>query len=389
MPTPTVADVVAALDRLYDPRWAEAWDAVGLVLGDPQAPVRRVLLAIDPVDAVVDEAVGWGADLVLTHHPLFLRGVHGFPATSPKGRRAHRLVTAGIALHTAHTNADVADPGVSDALAAALGVTDTAPLRAAPVDPLDKVVVFVPHADAEAVLDAMAAQGAGRLGAYSRCAWTSAGVGTFRPEDGARPAIGTVGVVERVDETRVEMVMARDRRTAVVAALLAAHPYEVPAFDVFELAAWPGSRGLGRVGELAGPVRFADFVDRVAAALPATPAGVRAAGDPDRLVRRVAVSGGAGDDLFGDVRAAQADAFVTADLRHHPAAEALEQGRPMLVDAGHWASEWPWLADAARRLLGELAAHGTTVETRVSRIITDPWTRHAMAPQHHPSMQDR
>jgi putative NIF3 family GTP cyclohydrolase 1 type 2 len=124
---PTIGDVVAAMDRLYDPARAESWDAVGMVCGEPDAVVRRVLFAVDPVTAIAEEAVAWGADLVVTHHPLFLRPVHGVAATSPKGRLVHRLIGAGIALHTAHTNADSADPGVSDALAVAIGLGGSVP----------------------------------------------------------------------------------------------------------------------------------------------------------------------------------------------------------------------------------------------------------------------
>jgi dinuclear metal center YbgI/SA1388 family protein len=369
----TLADVVGALDRLYDPRWAADWDAVGLVTGDPDQQVRRVLLAVDPVQAVVDEAVTWGADLLVTHHPLLLRPVHSVAATDPKGRAVTALVRAGVALHVAHTNADVADPGVSDALAEALGLTDLRPLQPAAADPLDKLVTFVPEADAERVVDALAAAGAGRLGDYERCAFTSAGTGTFTPLAGADPAIGRVGQREQVAETRIEMVLARHRRTAVVAALRAAHPYEEPAFDLLQLVAQPGRRGPGRVGSWPAEGTLRDLAGHVAAALPATPHGVRVAGDLDRPVRTVAVLGGAGDDMFEAVRACSADAYVTSDLRHHPASEALAHGFPGLVDVSHWAGEWPWLADCARLLGDGLGARAVTVETRVSALVTDPW----------------
>jgi putative NIF3 family GTP cyclohydrolase 1 type 2 len=159
----------------------------------------------------------------------------------------------------------------------------------------------------------------------------------------------------------------------VVTALRSAHPYEEPAFDLVGLVALAGDRGLGRVGTWALGGTLADFAGQVAAALPATAAGVRVGGDPDRLVRTVAVCGGAGDDLFAEVRAAGVDAYVTADLRHHPASEALEHGGPGLVDVSHWASEWPWLADCARLLRDGLGARADTVETRVSTLVTDPW----------------
>jgi dinuclear metal center YbgI/SA1388 family protein len=373
---PTVADVVSMLDRLYDPARAESWDAVGLVCGDPDVEVRRILFAVDPVGVVAEEAVTWGADLLVTHHPLYLRPVHGVAATTPKGRLVHRLVGAGIALHVVHTNADSADPGVSDALAWALGLGDLHPLDPQPFEAVDKLVVFVPEPDADRLIDALAAAGAGTIGPYQRCAWTTSGIGTFRPGPEADPAIGSVGTIERVAETRVEMVLPRAARSAVIAALEGAHSYEEPAYDIYELAQRLGTTGIGRIGSLARPESLETFVERVARALPATAAGVRGAGDPDTPVRTVAVCGGAGDSLLDAVRGSGVDAYVTADLRHHPTAEVHEHGSPALVDVAHWASEWPWLADAAHRLEETLAAVGTTVVTRVSMLPTDPWTLH-------------
>ncbi|MFF0246313.1 Nif3-like dinuclear metal center hexameric protein [Streptosporangium sandarakinum] len=268
---PTLADVVDELESTYDPRWAESWDAVGLVCGDPAAPVRRILFAVDPVPVVAEEALAWGADLIVTHHPLYLRGTTSVAVTTFKGRLVHTLIRNDIALFAAHTNADVADPGVSDALARAVGLTG-------PLTPL------VPAAD--------------------------------------------------------------DPR-----------------------------RGLGRIGSPPAPVTLREFARQAARGLPATAGGLRIAGDPDREVRRVAVSGGAGDSLLGAARAAGVDVFLTADLRHHPASEFTEEpGGPALIDAAHWATEWPWLADAARRLASGLAAKGNTVETRVSETVTDAWT---------------
>ncbi|WP_456817884.1 Nif3-like dinuclear metal center hexameric protein [Cellulomonas sp. URHB0016] len=394
MSAPRLADVVQLLDRRYPPRTAESWDAVGLVAGDPDQDVERVLFAVDPVAAVVDEAVEWGADLLVTHHPLLLRPVHSIAATTFKGALLHKLVRSGVALHTAHTNADAAEGGVADALAEAVGLLDTVPLQAAPAETLDKHVVFVPVADAERLVDALAAAGAGRLGEYARCAWTSTGEGTFTPGPGATPSIGRPGEVTRVVEARVEMVAPRRSRAAVIAAMRAAHPYEEPAFDVLELGSWPGGTGIGRVGRLATPTTLAAFAAAVAAAVPATEQGVRFAGPPDGVVERVAVVGGSGDSLFDEVRSAGVDVYVTADVRHHPASELRERaefeardGRsaPYLVDLAHFASEWPWLARAARTLETDVAGTGATVETRVSTLRTDPWTGRAASPEPMPT----
>lgn len=267
----TVGDVIAALDAAYPRELAESWDAVGLVCGDPAEPVERALVCVDVVDETVTEALELGAQLIVAHHPLLLRGVHGVPADSSKGRVVHRLIRSGVALFSAHTNADSANPGVSDALAAAIGLTVERPLA--------------PHAD--------------------------------NPET-----------------------------------------------------------GLGRIGVLTEPEPFAAFVDRVSKALPATVPGVSGAGDPDRLIRTVAVSGGSGDSFLSAAAGAGVDAYVTADLRHHPASEHVEAVTvsaglpPALVSVTHWASEWPWCEQAAG-VIG--AVNAGTVEVHVSHRCTDPW----------------
>ena len=262
-------EVLAALDARYDPALAESWDAVGLVCGDPDQPVRRVVFAVDPIAAVVDDVLAAGAELLVTHPPLLLTPVHGVPADDPKGRLVHRLIRGNSGLFVAHTNADRApEHGVNDALAAVLGLRDAVPLEPADDDP---------------------------------------------------------------------------------------------------------RAGLGRVGELEQPVTLREFAARAAAALPATVSGVRAAGDPDRVVRRVAVCGGSGGSLTGAAAAAGADVFLTSDLKHHPVSEQLESSGPALCDVGHFASEWPWLPVAADVLHRDLSGR---VEVAVSRRRTDPWTWH-------------
>lgn len=290
----SLAQIISALEGRYPPATAEPWDAVGLVCGDPAAPVRRILWAVDPVDQVVDEAIAREVDLVVTHHPLFLSGVHSVAADTSKGRAVHRLISAGIALYCAHTNADVADPGVSDALAAALGVQGTRPVIPSPDSAIDTLTVMVP-------------------------------------------------------------------------------PHDAPAYELHERVALPSGTGLGRIGEIAQPATLADFAAHVASALPPTHHGVRVSGDLGRSVRRVAVCGGAGDSLLGAATALGADVLVTADLKHHRALEHREDGGCAIIDVSHWASEWPWLAQAAGLLAEDLAQEGATVESIVSTQPTDPW----------------
>lgn len=377
---PTVADLRRVLDEWFDPAWAEDWDAVGLVCGDPDEPVDRVLLAVDAVPQTVEQALSAGAQLLVTHHPLLLTGVHGVPSDDPKGALVHRMIRGGLAHLVAHTNADVADPGVSDALADRLGVRGVVPIQPHPDPAPDKLVVFVPSTHAISLIDALAAAGAGHIGDYDRCAWSAAGTGTFRPLAGAHPAIGTVGETETLEETRVEMVVPPGLRAAVVAAMRAAHPYEEPAFDLLLQAPHPTGRGTGRVGELDREMTLREFTGHAAAVLPATAWGVRAAGDPDRRVRTVAVCGGSGGGYAAAARRLGADVLLTADLKHHPVSEEVaerggieEAATIAFVDAAHWATEAPWLDAVAARLCERF---GTSVEVTVSTRVTDPWTLH-------------
>lgn len=366
----TVGDVIAVLDAAYPPRLAEPWDSVGLVCGDPADPARRVLVCVDVTDDVVDAALGGDVGMIVAHHPLLLRGVDSVAADTPKGRVLHRLIRSGVALFAAHTNADSARPGVSDALADVLGVIDTVPIDPKPVPAMDKWVVMVPEGNTEQVTEAMFAAGAGAIGDYRDCAWWVVGTGQFEAQDDANPTIGDIGERTRVDEARVEMVATRTARHAVLAALRAAHPYEEPAFDILELADQPGDTGLGRIGSLPEPTTVREFAARAADRL-GGPWGVRAAGHPDRSVTTVAVCGGAGDSLLDSVRALGVDLYLTGDLRHHPADEALRAGGPALVDAGHWATEFPWCAQVA-----ELLATDPGVPVEIYSSPTDPFAVH-------------
>ncbi|QLL05580.1 Nif3-like dinuclear metal center hexameric protein [Mycobacterium vicinigordonae] len=364
-----LADVISVLDEAYPPQLAEAWDSVGLVCGDPDDAIESVTVAVDATPAVVDQVPGGG--LLLAHHPLLLRGVDTVAASTPKGALIHRLIRSGRSLFTAHTNADSAVPGVSDALAHALGLTVEAVLNRSPATTdLDKWVIYVPQQNADAVREAVFAAGAGQIGDYSHCSWSVTGIGQFLALDGANPAIGSIGTVERVTEDRVEVVAPAHSRAAVLAAMRRAHHYEEPAFDVFTMAALPADTGLGRIGTLSQPETLREFVARVGAALPPTSWGVRAAGDPDQSVSRVAVCGGAGDSLLDAVATAGVQAYVTSDLRHHPADEHVRASQVALVDVAHWASEFPWCAQAAGMLRSRF---GGSLRVGISTLRTDPW----------------
>lgn len=370
--TVRLADIIDVLDAAYPPGLAQGWDSVGLVCGDPSEVVAAVTIAVDATPAVLAQVPDRG--LLLAHHPLLLRGVDSVSADTAKGALIHSMIRTGRALFTAHTNADSASPGVSDALAEALGLEVADVLSPVPVGPeLDKWAVYVPIGDPEAaaaIRAAMFLAGAGQIGDYSQCSWSVAGIGQFLPNDGAAPAIGTVGSLEQVAEDRVEMVAPASRRSAVLSALRSAHPYEEPAFDLIAMQRAPGDVGLGRIATVPRPEPLSEFVSRVRDGLPATSWGVRACGDEAAPVSRVAVCGGAGDSLLTEVVAAGVDAYVTADLRHHPADEHRRVSDVALVDVAHWASEYPWCGQAAKVLREHF---GASLTVTVSDVRTDPW----------------
>ena len=364
-----LGDVIDVLEAAYPPALAQDWDSVGLVCGDPGDDVDSVTISVEATPALVYEVYDRGVRLA--HHPLLLRGVDTVAANTAKGALLHRMIRSGRALFTAHTNADSASPGVSDALAGALGLRVVEVLAPAVGGPdNDKWVVYVPAEKADAVREAMFAAGAGHIGDYSHCSWGVTGTGQFLPQEGASPTIGSVGSVERVEEDRVEMVAPARLRGHVLAALSTAHPYEEPAFDIFAMASVPADVGLGRIGTLQKPQTLAAFVSRVHDALPGTSWGIRASGEDDAEVSRVAVCGGAGDSLLDIVARAGVDAYVTADLRHHPADEHRRRSDVALIDVAHWASEYPWCNQAAALLRDHF---GDSLPVRVSTIRTDPW----------------
>ena len=364
-----LADVIDVLDDAYPPHLAADWDSVGLVCGDPDDAVDSITIAVDATAEVVANVPERG--LLLAHHPLLLRGVDTIAASTAKGALLHRLIRGGSALFTAHTNADAASPGVSDALAQTLGLTVEGPLEPAREDRrLDTWVVYVPVADADALREALFAAGAGQIGDYSHCCWSVAGTGQFLPLAGASPTIGSVGSIETLAEERIEIVAPAALRGCVLTAMRAAHPYEEPAFGVFPAAPLPAAAGIGRICSIAAPEPLSAFVSRVGAALPPTAWGIRAAGDPDAVVSRIAVCGGAGDSLLDVVAEADVQAYVTADLRHHPADEHRRASDVALVDVAHWASEYPWCGQAAALLRNQFAE---SVPVRVSSVRTDPW----------------
>lgn len=351
---PRVSDALTALDALAPPHMALDDDPRGLLVGDPKAPLRGgVVVALDVTPDVVDAARSLDAALIVSHHPLIY---HPLQRVRADERHPGAVVLAcarhGISVACAHTNWDVAPGGINDILAGLLGLTAPRPLRVTYREPLVSLTVFVPPTRRSAVGDALAGAGAGRIGNYDGCSFWTGGTGTFRPLAGSRPFMGETGRMETVTEDRLEMVLPARMEDAVIAALRAAHPYEEPAFFVHALSNTFGDAGIGRIGTLPDAVPARAFLRTVRDAL-AFPEVRMVADDPDRLVRTVAVCGGAGGFLMEDAARSGADALVTADIRHHEYIDARALGL-VLIDAGHAQTEIPGTKELARLLASAL-----------------------------------
>lgn len=362
----TVADVLRTLARIAPLHLAAEWDNVGLLLGSASAgPVERVMTCLTVTSATADEAIRERAQLIVSHHPILFRAVKRLTDANAEGRTLLALARAGVAVYSPHTAYDNAPGGVNDGLARRFGLTNVRALRALPTGRNVKLVVFVPDADLAKVSDAVFAAGAGVIGQYEQCSFRLAGTGTFFGSDASSPAVGQKGRREEVAEWRLEVLCPEPRVEAVVRAMRTAHSYEEPAFDLVPLAPDPTRHGQGRVGELPEPTTLADFAARVRTQLGAS--GTQTSGEGTRLVRRVALACGAAGEFLADAIRAQADVFVTGEIRYHDALSA-ESANVALVVPGHHATERPAVEDLA----AQLAREHPSVAVWASRVERDP-----------------
>ena len=368
-------DWLAVLEASYPARDAAGWDNVGLQVGASDDEVTAILVCLDVTPEVLAEAQNRAAQVVLAHHPLFFRPLERLTPETAPGALALSAARLGLSVVAAHTNFDVAVDGTTAPVMSALGITGAAPLVSAPpADDTVKLAVFTPPADTGAVLAAAFAAGAGTIGEYAECSFRVSGTGTFRPSGAAEPAVGERERRNEVGEERLEVVVPRAALGEVVRAVVAAHPYEEVAFDVFPtVAVTPPAaarKGTGRIGDLPEPLRLADVAERLRQQLPSP--HLRFAGDPQRIVRRLAACGGAGDGYISAALAAGADVYVTGDLRHHVTLDALTQGLAV-VDAGHYATEAPALAALSSTLERAGRERGLTARLLASAVTTEPW----------------
>ncbi len=363
-----VKNIASVIEEIFPLELAQDWDNVGLLIGDSHKTVKNVLLTIDTTSDVVAEAKKLKTDLIISYHPVIWDGLKNVTATGPTSV-VYELVRAGIAVFSVHTALDSATGGVNDGLAEIVGIVDGEPIGdyvANPAGDNYKLVVFVPLKSMAKVSNAVFAAGAGAIGNYSHCGFAAEGTGTFLPLEGARPAIGKKGTIEEVPEMRLETIVPADKLDKVVAAMKKAHPYEMPAFDVFRLHSTERAFGLGRIGKLARPLRIAKIIERIKKTTGAKAVGL--VGDERKLVRRAAVCAGSCGKIINSIIAAKADLYLTGELKHHQALAAQEAGLTCIC-LSHTVSERFILKKFAGKLRRQLKG----IEIKTSKKDADPF----------------
>jgi dinuclear metal center YbgI/SA1388 family protein len=368
---PILADLVAFFRRFAPPDLAEEWDNAGLLVGDRNREVTRILTCLTLTPDVAREAIDDRASLVVTHHPVLFRPVKRLTADDPQGKMLLALIAAGVAVYSPHTSYDSADEGINEQLSRMLGLKNAAPLRPVPAEARCKIVSFVPRDSLAAVQEALWSVGAGTIGDYSKCSFVVDGAGTFYGAQGAHPAVGQAERLEKVAEARLEVICPERLVSEAIGRLRSAHPYEEPAFDIYHLRREASSRGAGRFGDFpapaagGNPARLADLLEQVKSRLNIP--HLQYVGDLDRPVSRVGICCGSGAELLPAAIARRCDVFFTGEARFHSCLEARDAGIALVL-AGHYATERPAMEHLANVLGQEFAG----VAVRASAVERDP-----------------
>jgi dinuclear metal center YbgI/SA1388 family protein len=362
-----VRELQEVLERFAPAILAEPWDNVGLLVGDEDAAVRRVLATLELTEAVLEEALVTGCDTVLTHHPFLFSPVRTLVESRPRERLLRRLVAEHVTLLAYHTNLDCAPGGIADIAGLALGLQQMHPLEMAKAG-WSKLVGFIPESAVDAVATAVFAAGGGGIGNYSQCAFAAEGTGWFTPLPGSSPAVGQISQPERTPEVRWETVVPRHRLAAAIRTFVEHHPYEEPAFDVYPVEDVLPGVGLGRVGTFPRAISVGELARLVAKVYELEE--VSFSGHASRMVLRVGILPGSGHSWV-DEAPGTCDVLITGDLSYHMAEQAAERGLA-LIDTSHGDLEWWAFRHWATSLGAELCEQGVALS--LSRAWRNPWS---------------
>jgi dinuclear metal center YbgI/SA1388 family protein len=329
-----VREITDHIESFAPLSYQESYDNAGLQTGNPDQEVSAVLICMDVTDAVIEEAIRLEANLIISHHPLIFSGLKKLTGSNYTERLVIEAIRKDLSIYAAHTNMDAVLTGVNHKMGEKIGLKDTG-IIAPMADQLRKLVFFVPTDHAEAVRKEIFKAGAGHIGAYDMCSFSTPGEGTFRGSEISDPFVGEKGSMHTEPELRVETIFPKDKENLIVQALIRSHPYEEVAYDIYPLANKYNQAGFGAIGEFEKPVDELSFLqllkDRFNAKV------IRHTRFLDRKIKKVALCGGSGSFLLPGALASGADAFITGDYKYHQFFDA--DGRILVADIGHYESE--------------------------------------------------
>lgn len=363
------SDIFRLIETWAPRSFAYDWDNVGLQVGSYHNTVKKILVTLDVTEAVVNEAIEKDVDLIIAHHPLLFKPLKSINTDHFRGRIIQKLIQHDITVYAAHTNLDMASGGVNDMLADLLSLKNRTSLVDIQYEKLYKLAVYVPESHIQAVLDAMASNGAGHIGNYSHCTFQSKGTGTFMPLGEAAPFIGEINQLEHVPELKVEAIVQESILQQVISGVIKAHPYEEVAYDVIPLKNKGEQYGLGRIGTLEESMSLKSFIQYVKKAFNLQ--HLRVSGNLDKNIKRVAVVGGSGEKYIQSALYKKADVYITGDISFHFAQDAIEMGIPV-IDAGHYIEQI--MKSGTKNYLEKMLARSSIkVDVMESKMNTDPF----------------
>lgn len=328
--------LIKKIEDKYPLSLAYDWDNVGLLVGDFDMDVKKVLVVLEANEKVIEEAIENKIDLIITHHPFIFKKMNKINTADLKGRLVHKLIKNDISLYSMHTNFDIAFDGLNDYFMEIMGFKNCKILDTTKTEALFKLVVYVPSTHAEALRKALSNAGAGHIGNYSDCTFNTEGTGTFKPLEGSNPFIGEAGIVEYVNEIKIETIVSQRTLGGVISSMTKAHPYEEVAYDIYKLENKGDSFGLGRIARLNKSTTLKKLSNLIKEKLSMD--HIRIVGDIDNTIDKVAVVTGSGADMVKKAQRQGAQVIITGDVKYHDAQDALDMGM-CIIDCGHFDTE--------------------------------------------------
>lgn len=328
--------LIKQIENKYPLNLAYDWDNVGLLVGNFDLEVKKVMVSLEANENVIEEAINNNVDLIITHHPFIFKKMNKINTSDLKGKLIHKLIKNDVALYSMHTNFDIAYDGLNDYFMEVIGFENSKILEVTNTEVLYKLAVYVPNSHVEIVKSALGVAGAGHIGNYSHCTFNSEGIGNFKPLNGSKPFIGNEGIIESVSEVKIETIVPQRILGGVISKMISAHPYEEVAYDLYKLENKGKSVGLGRISKLNESTTLENLSNLIKKKL--NMKYIRIVGNLDTIINKVAVVTGSGADMVKKAERQGAQVLITGDVKYHDAQDAIDM-EMCIIDCGHFESE--------------------------------------------------